>query len=414
MNVTGIIAEYNPFHNGHLYQLSYAKEKLKADYIIVAMSGDYVQRGAPALLPKHIRAEMALLGGADLVLELPAQFSSASAEFFAEGGVSLLEGTGAVTELCFGSEEGHVENMLLIARILTEEPEAYRTLLRQHLKEGRSFPCARNLALDRYLRASSLPVSAETASRLLSSPNNILGIEYCKALLKRKSSIKPVTLKRKGSGYHEAELKSRQAPSATAIRTHLQKSPKDTDTSPLKELMPEASLRLLESSVKRNGYLTEADFDLLLHYRLLSLTPEQTAEFQDISPELARRIQNRLNDYQGFSQFCELLKTREITRTRIQRGLMHVLLGIRKTPEEIPYARVLGFRRDAAPLLKEIKKRGILPLLTRPADAPELLSPGALAFLETNTRASNIYESLLCHKEGRAFTHEYQKPVVIL
>ena len=136
MNVIGIIAEYNPFHKGHQYQLSYAKEQLNADYIVIVMSGDYVQRGAPALLPKHLRAKMALKGGADLVLELPVQSSAASAEFFAEGAVSLLDGIGAVTHLCFGSEEGEISGMLSAARILNEEPKEYQELLRYFLKKG--------------------------------------------------------------------------------------------------------------------------------------------------------------------------------------------------------------------------------------------------------------------------------------
>lgn len=411
MNVTGIIAEYNPFHKGHQYQISYVKNKLKADYIVVVMSGDFVQRGTPALLPKHLRAEMALRGGADLVLELPVQSSSSSAEFFAEGAVSLLEGIGTVTDLCFGSEEGQTEGMLNAARILNEEPETYREYLRQSLKAGFSFPAARNQALLQYASNASLSVSGKEISRLLSSPNNILGIEYCRALLKKHSSIKPVTLKRKGAGYHEKELTSHQAPSASAIRAFLEKSP---DCSALKEWLPEGSLSLLQNAAAADSFLTEKDLDLLLHYRLLTLTAEQMMEFHDISSDLAQRVCRQLNKYQGFSQFSDLLKTKEITRARIQRGLLHLLLGVRTPAREVPFAHVLGFRREASPLLKEIKKRGTIPLLTKLASASDHLSSEALAFLDVNTRASNIYESMLCKKERRAFVHEYQKPVVIL
>ena len=196
MNVTGIIAEYNPFHMGHLHQIKYIKETLQSDYIVIAMSGDFVQRGAPGLLPKHIRAEMALRCGADLVLELPVQFSSASAEFFAHGGVSLLNGLGVVDQLCFGSEEGNTEGMLLAARILNQEPAEYQTLLQTYLKQGMSFPAARNKALNNYLRLLPGSTHQTVSPELLSSPNNILGIEYCRAILSLNSHMKPVTLKK--------------------------------------------------------------------------------------------------------------------------------------------------------------------------------------------------------------------------
>lgn len=411
MNVTGIIAEYNPFHMGHLHQIKYIKEKLQSDYIVIAMSGDFVQRGAPGLLPKHIRAEMALRCGADLVLELPVQFSSASAEFFAHGGVSLLNGLGIVDQICFGSEEGDTKGMLLAAKILNQEPAEYQELLQAYLKKGMSFPAARSKALNGYL--SLLPGSTQqtVSPELLSSPNNILGIEYCRAILSLNSHIKPVTLKRKGSGYHENTLSEGQLPSASAIRHFLQKA---EDLSPAREMLPKPAFALLQQAFLHGEYVTEDDLDLLLHYRLLSSSAEDLASCADLSPQLADRIRNQLNYYQGFAQFAELLKTKELTRTRIQRALLHLLLNIKETPREAGYCRILGFRKDSALLLSEMKKNSSLPLLTKMADAKKLLSPMDLKLLDTNTEASNIYESILCHKTGRAFRHEYQKQIVIL
>lgn len=411
MNVTGIIAEYNPFHMGHLHQIKYIKEKLQSDYIVIAMSGDFVQRGAPGLLPKHVRAEMALRCGADLVLELPVQFSSASAEFFAHGGVSLLNGLGAIDQICFGSEEGDTEGMLLAAKILNQEPAEYQTLLQTYLKNGMSFPAARSKALNGYL--GLLPGNAQqtVSPELLSSPNNILGIEYCRAILSLNSHIKPVTLKRKGSGYHENSLSEGQLPSASAIRRFLQKA---EDLSPVREMLPKPAFEILQQAFLHGEYITEDDLDLLLHYRLLSSSAEDLASCADLSAQLADRILNQLNHYRGFSQFAELLKTKELTRTRIQRALLHLLLNIKETPREAGYCRILGFRKDAAPLLSEIKKNSSLPLLTKMADAKKLLSPMDLKLLDANTEASNIYESILCHKTGRAFRHEYQKRIVIL
>ena len=152
MRTAGIIAEYNPFHRGHEYQIQYTKEKLGADYVIIAMSGDYVQRGTPALLAKHARADMALRCGADLVLELPVSVCTASAEAFAMGGVSLLDGLGVVDLLCFGSESGEISALKELAEILVEEPEKYKTLLRNFLSQGLSFPAARSQALTEYFK----------------------------------------------------------------------------------------------------------------------------------------------------------------------------------------------------------------------------------------------------------------------
>ncbi|MGI6064248.1 nucleotidyltransferase [Blautia sp.] len=410
MNVTGIIAEYNPFHMGHLHQIKYIKETLQSDYIVIAMSGDFVQRGAPGLLPKHIRAEMALRCGADLVLELPVQFSSASAEFFAHGGVSLLNGLGVVDQLCFGSEEGNTEGMLLAARILNQEPAEYQTLLQTYLKQGMSFPAARSKALNNYLLLLPGSTHQTVSPELLSSPNNILGIEYCRAILSLNSHMKPVTLKRKGNDYHENTLSKGQLPSASAIRSFLQKA---KDLSPVGEMLPEPAFELLQKAFLQGAYVTEDDLDLLLHYKLLSSSAEELAACADLSPQLADRIRNQLNHYQGFAQFAEHLKTKELTRTRIQRALLHLLLNIKETPREAGYCRILGFRKDSAPLLSEIKKNSSLPLITKMADAKELLLPKDRKLLDTNTEASNIYESILCHKTGRAFRHEYQKQIVI-
>ena len=213
MKTAGIIAEYNPFHRGHEYQIQYTKEKLGADYVIVTMSGDYVQRGTPALISKHLRAEMALRCGADLVLEMPVSVSTASAEAFAMGGVSLLDSLGVVDMLCFGSESGEISTLQKLAEILVKEPDEYKHLLKSFLSQGLSFPTARSQALTEYLKAVCRLTKANTvedsatfssnAARILNTPNNILGIEYCKALLRLNSKIQPVTIRREGMGYHD-------------------------------------------------------------------------------------------------------------------------------------------------------------------------------------------------------------------
>lgn len=408
MKIAGIIAEYNPFHKGHEYQITYTREHLGADYVIIAMSGDYVQRGTPALLPKHTRAEMALKCGADLVLELPVSVSTASAELFAKGGVQLLENLGVVDFLCFGSESGSVSELKSLAAILTEEPEEYKQVLKKHLSQGKTFPSARALALQEYAKTVSCD-SLKHAEEILLSPNNILGIEYCKALLRVKSCIEPCTLKREGAGYHDTSLFN-QNPSASAIRKHFLSS--ENNLKDMEEALPKEVFPVLLKAFTENAFMTEEDLSLLLHYRLLE---EQKPElFLDVSPELSRRICNTRNKYRSFSQFVSLLKTKEMTQTRIQRALLHLLLQIRETPENIPFARVLGFRKESTPLLKEIKKRSSIPLVTKVSDAAVSLADPDKKLLSETVFASNVYESILCSKTGKAFRHEFEKQLVIL
>lgn len=447
MKVTGIIAEYNPFHRGHKYQIDYCKKELGADYVIVAMSGDYVQRGTPALLSKHVRAEMALRCGADLVLEMPVSVSTASAEAFAMGGVSMLDGLHVVDELCFGSEYGDVSALQELAEILVKEPEEYRRLLKEFLGKGLSFPAARSQALMEYFRNPRnftgddfdgvLTPLLNQIAQILNSPNNILGIEYCKALLRLASNIKPVTLKRQGMGYHETipTAVSTNAPfddapfasvstdttadnipfaSASAIRELLKSDLTQETISRITAQVPDEVCTLLASSLRKNEYLTEDAFDPLLSYCILKGKADSFCNYLDVSGDLAERIVNRSNEISGFLAAASLLKTKEFTQTRIQRALLHIILNIREVPSAIPYARVLGFRRESSTLLKEIKRSSSIPLLTKLADADSLLDETGLKLLAETTFASNLYEKLLCQKSGKKFIHEYQKQLVIL
>ena len=427
MKVTGIIAEYNPFHRGHEYQIDYCKKKMHSDYVIVVMSGDYVQRGTPALLPKHLRAEMALRCGADLVLEMPVSVSTASAEAFAMGGVSILDGLNVVDQLCFGSEYGEVSALQELASVLIKEPEEYRVLLKTFLSEGLSFPAARSQALIEYFKNPHhfegddfdgiLTPLLNQIVQILNSPNNILGIEYCKALLRLNSKIKPVTLKRQGMGYHETTLNeqststSEHFASASAIRNALKS---DSEINEVLKEVPDEAVPLLKTAVKKKEFLLEDDFSLLLQYCLLNETPESLSGYADMSKDLAARIYNQINHFENFTQFTELLKTKELTYTRIQRSLLHTILKIKEQPEKIPYARVLGFRKSSSPLLKEIKQHATIPLITKAADATGILSADGQELWNTNLRASNIYESVLTQKTGHTFIHEYKKQLVLI
>lgn len=410
MTVNGIIAEYNPFHNGHLYQLGQSRRLTGADYTVVVMSGDFVQRGAPALCDKHTRAHMALSCGADLVLELPASYAVASAEYFAAGAVSLLDRLGVISHLCFGSECGSTEALNQVAAVLLAEPDDYLSALKQLLKQGKTYPDARAEAL----RQCRPELSGD--SKLLSSPNNILGIEYIKALLRQNISIRPVTIKRLGNGYHD---RSAGAPfcSALAIRQAL-----FSGASPefFAGQMPEEAAGLLGSWLDTHAPMQNERLSLPLYYKLLSESSRGFSAYLDVSPALSERILNHLGEYRGFADFCNLLKTKELTYTRISRCLLHILLNIKKeempssgTPF-IPYARVLGFRKSAAPLLTAISKNSSIPLITKLADAKERLEEDALIMLQKDIQISQFYQGICALENRLPIRNEYSIPLVIL
>ena len=406
MKVAAVIAEYNPLHKGHAYQLDQVRQRSGADYILVLMSGDFVQRGAPAILDKYLRSEMALLCGADLVLELPCACATASAPRFAQGAVALLEGLGVVDQLWFGSEEGRIEPFLALADILTREPDCYRHFLQEALSQGHSFPRARMLALTACFGQWNLPFTGtEELEAFLSQPNNILGLAYCQALLESGSSIRPQTLERIGSGYHSVSL-SEPYSSATAIRQHLL----GQDSSAIQDQVPAQIYPLIRQACQDKSCLWEDDFSLPLRYQLLKETESSLCQYLDLSPDLARRILHLQNQYASFSQFAGLLKTRNHTLTHIRRALLHILLGIRTLDGEAAcaptFARMLGLG-SCQPLLTAIKKEGSLPLVSKPSSLPP-------ASYERDLFASNLYESVRAMKSQQPFRHEYSRPMPIL
>lgn len=412
MKVLGIIAEYNPFHLGHAYQIRTLKEKLHADYVIVAMSGNFVQRGAPALVDKYTRARMTLCNGADLVLELPALYATASAQYFAMGGVSLLHNTGVVTHLGFGVENDDLPLLRKAADILLEDPPLFAGQLQKELKKGLSFPAARASALEKTAACTDASLLRET----LASPNNILAIEYLQALSALASPIQPVPLLRKGRGYHDREIAEGFC-SASAIRSSLKKEPlQDSfrDTA-----MPESAFALL--SGYPHAFLFEDDFSQLVHYKLLTESVETLAAYGDSSPDLANRMYHNRHAFEGWSQFCRLLKTKNTTYTRISRVLLHLVLNItteqydlQKTPGTVPYLRVLGFRRSAAPLLSSIKKTGNASLITSISRMDHQLPEDSRSLLQLDITASDLYHMVLTGKGSRHLLNDYRHPVVIV
>ena len=410
MKTVGLITEYNPFHNGHAYHIEKAKILTGADRVIVIMSGDFVQRGAPAIMPKHLRAESALLSGASLIMELPVCFATGSAEYFAQGSISLLNQLGCIDSICFGSECGDLHLLKEIAQILADEPIEYQAALKQALKEGASFPAARQEALNIY---------SDKYSEILASPNNILGIEYLKALAKIHSKMEPFTIKRIGAGYHDMDIDG-QFSSATAIRSDIYQLAdvnSSSESIPLTHIqtqVPSSCHELMKENYQTRYPVKSNDFSLLLKAKLLSETADSLSHYLDMSPELANRILRLRNDYLSFEQFCDLLKTKELTRSRISRSLIHVLLGITndwltamKAPA--PYARILGFRKDHADLLGILKQTSDIPLITSPARA--VLADTARQMLELDIYASDLYESVITDLYGTPFHNELTKQI---
>lgn len=410
MKVVGIVAEYNPFHNGHKYQLDKVKQETGADYVIIAMSGNYLQRGVPALCDKFIRTEMALRCGADLVIEIPTLWATASAEYYAHAGVALLAATGVVTHLAFGAETDDLEALLEVASILKKEPDVYRAVLANSIRSGNAFPVARKNAL-----VTSLPhFTEEKLDELLDNPNNILALEYLKAM---PDSIKPILIKREGAGYHDTEINT-ELPSASAIREAIFV---DADMHNISNAMPQDSFALLKNACKCNQLMTINDFSESLGYCLLSQAPNGFSSYADCNQDFSNKIKNALNEYVLFEDFIDTLKTKDMTYTRVTRCLLHILLGIKQSDYTIgraigfaPYLRILGFKNVSSKLLSTIKQEATAPLISKVADASTLLDYETNKFFDKDIFASNLYYQHVARKSGTKPKNEYTNQIIIL
>ena len=427
MKIVGLIAEYNPFHNGHKYHIEKALEMTDSDVAVVLMSGDFVQRGAPAIMPKHLRAQAALNSGAALVMELPVCYSCGSAEYFARGALATFEALGCVDSICFGSECGDFELLNRIACIFAEEPEEFKEFFKAYLKKGYSFPLARQKALFDYTGDSQL-------ERILDYPNNTLGVEYLKAIYLSRSSIRAYTLKRLSSGYNDTELSTTYS-SATAIRSllayagnslrldedGLYDEPRLTEIlTRLEDHVPPSCIRLLEENHRIRYPVYSNDFSMILKYRLLTETKDSLTAYADVSQDLANRIINNRNAFVSWEQFCDLIKTREITFTRVSRMLLHIVLGIHQSELNLyvennfcQYARILGFRKDSVDVLRVFKANASVPLITKLASAKGLNQAGLL-MLDHDVYAADIYESVVTNKYKYPFINEYEQQLCLV
>lgn len=347
--VLGIIAEYNPFHNGHLYQIEEAKRQTGAEYVVAIMSGNFTQRGNTSLINKWTKAQMAIENGVDIVLELPTIYSISSAENFAQGAIKVLDSLKIVDTLCFGTETEDFAALNNIANVLYNEPKEYSAILNHELGKGISFPKARENALMMYLN------DIKRYANILSGSNNILGIEYLKALKKLKSDMKPFSVQRKKVYYNDERIIDEFA-SSTAIRKLVAMEQYDD----LRKVMPRNSYMLLKEEIRKGSYVLDLiKYEKEIIYQLRKMTVEEIAQLPDVSEGLENLIKNAANSCNSLMELVNIIKSKRYTQTRIQRILLYILLGITKKDMEnskkvVPYARVLGFNAKGKEMLSDI------------------------------------------------------------
>ena len=444
VKVAGIIVEYNPFHNGHQYHIEEARRLTGADYVIAVMSGNFVQRGTPAIIDKYSRTRMALNNGVDIVIELPVCYATGSAEYFAMGAVSILNKLGIVDYLCFGSECGDIGLLEETAGLLLEAPEVYEEKLFSYVKEGLTYPAARSKAVEHIFHLSGDPIAFQKISAVLSEPNNILGLEYIKALNKLSSSITPITITRHSAHYHETTLgdkKPETGPSyqffpiqlsneeiidgkvfssATAIRNTLLSTNNVFGLSEVRGSVPEDVYEILTEGYYKSYPITEEDFSPMLIYKLLSERSFSLTSYVDISSDLADRIMKIQNMHISMAELTKQIKTRNITHTRVNRALAHFLLNIKTDVfrEYLQngwsfYARVLGIKKSSSHLLRRITDIGHIPVITKVTRADSQLEPLGRKMLSEDIFATHIYNQAVYGKYNTSLPNEYKHGIIL-
>jgi len=402
MKAVGLVTEYNPFHNGHLYHLNKAMELTGADISVAVMSGDFVQRGEPAVLDKYTRTSMALNSGVNLVVELPVNYAVSSAESFAAGALKVLDYIKA-DSIAFGSESGDIERLSKLAHILCDNEDTLYKEISKYSANGISYAAARQKVVEK--------LTDKDTAAMLTSSNNILAVEYLKAIIKNKYAIKPYTIKRQGDSYNDTDIRSEYA-SATALRENLK-------AGNISEYIPVKAGLILSSNT---NYIYPDDITEVLFTRLLDILfasnydknvfIENVMQYPDVSKEIAGRLYKSVMDMitrtvpQGaeskdngvfsFGSLCEHIKTKEVPLSRIKRALVRITLGLDKKHMEKyanePYIRVLGFDKKGQEYLSYIRKTVEVPLITKTADYKEMLLD--------DIHAANIYNMIVAGKYG--------------
>ena len=413
--ILGIVAEYNPFHSGHLYQINKAKSICAADYVVVIMSGHFTQRGEAAIYDPYLRTEMALKAGVDAVYEMPAAFSTASAADFAFYAVTFLTLLN-VDYISFGVEDATLDELENLADILLNESEGFKNLVKEKLSKGYTYPLARKEAFLNELK--NFKNFDETRIKsLLSTPNNILGLEYVYTIKKIGSHLRPVLIKRKGSDYHDKSIAyNKEHSSATALRKYLSLH---SELNGLESSLMPSSIEIIKKSKPLfaddfRGSISRKLYDLLYNDVDLSI-------YSDISPNLSDRIYKLNKNYSDYETMVASIKSKDYTFTRISRALCHILLNIKKSDTDIyknniKYSKLLGFRRSSGNLLKLIKTRSQLINITKSADAKDILRDEKETYklFMSEVYASYIYNSVYYDKYKTELKNSYSREIVIV
>lgn len=399
MRTVGVVVEYNPFHNGHIYHVEQAKKVTGADAVVAVMSGNFLQRGEPAIVDKWARAEMALHGGVDLVLELPSRYAVSAAERFAHGAVRVLEATGVVDALCFGSEHGAIEPFTAIADQLTRESGAFQAALHRMLDAGMRYPSA----FAKAILECGMVVDGYDPSK----PNNTLGLFYTLAIARQGARMRPSTIARTGSGYADVVPTHASIASATALRQLLA----DGGPNAIADYAPATTVAILEREMELGrGLITWETFTRPLFHQLTTLSSSQLASIADVREGLENRLKKAAlqSESLNFDALLGQIATKRYTNTHLQRVLTNVLLNRESRVEEPPaYIRVLGYTERGQQLLKTMRKSATAPVLTR-------VNQEQFASLEDDFSAATVYALACGAMQPDALRRELtQLPVVV-
>lgn len=409
MRTVGIVAEYNPFHLGHKYHLNTAKEKTNSDYTVVVMSGNTVQRGDFSIIDKFTRAKEAVKNGADLVLEIPVCYSCQSAEIFAKGSIEILDALGIVDFLAFGSESADLNQIKQVANILSYENIEFQTMLKTFLKEGISFPTARQKALESFL--------GEDYS-LIASSNDILGVEYLKNLNRLKSKIEPYAIKRVSSTYHDTDI-SKSFPSATAIRKVIIEN---KDMALLKNATTEdMRTALFENHLIKNIVSLDDFFSELK--TVIIREQEGIAQYFEVNEGIENAVLKNIPSCQNLEELIEKVKSKRYTRTRIRRTLLNILLGIKKDDmrsiiegESRPYAKILAFNDNGREILRNIDYKSEdrkIDIINKPASFNPSDEIQNIKYIYDNIANSLYYSKMKVYNKQRVYSDLNLSPVYV-
>lgn len=403
--VVGIIAEYNPFHNGHSYHIQNTKAQTGADFVVAVMTGNFTQRGNTSVVNKWEKAKMALNGGVDLVIELPTIYSISSAENFANGAVKILNTLGIVDAISFGMEANDISTLNNIANVLNSEPPEYKTLLEHELRKGNSFPKARDNALMMYLN------DIKRYANVLKGSNNILAIEYLKALKKQKSNLVPVGIKREKVYYNSTKIIDEYA-SSTGIRNLLLHN----QIEEVRRVVPAKVFSMLLENIRQGTYvldLTAYNYEII--YKLRSMSVKEIANLPDVNEGLENLIKDVSNKTNNLIELINGIKSKRYTQTRIQRILLYALLGITKKDMEVskkmvPYIRVLGCSENGKMLLSQISPKAKVITSFKKFESANR-NRRIAKFLEIDKRATDIYT--LGYKKNSKAGLDYTKGLIL-